>query len=358
MINFFRKIRKQLANNNQFRRYFRYAFGEVALIMMGIFMALQLQNWNEKRKEEKRFRVILEQVYNTIFYDVDKYKNQMAFLNFQIEGLDQILESPDSIPKERLPYALYNTGFDNFKSYQSDVFFYANDLQSDYENLVRNELVKQISGYLNLVRSVGTNVFEINNDIFTNFLISEDLAFPEMNREDLNEGWVINDSLYYSEVRLNKLKKDIKTPKYQAIIKTFRSQKIAYKRGAQARFNYGTSILDMIKAYYPEVRVIYENVGIIGTALDGYDDVGGRSYPMRRTDTENSIWETELFLKNGTVKFRCNDSWLRNWGSIGAESYLSGDAMPDGSNIAVEEGTYHIKLDLNNFTYEFIKLDK
>lgn len=360
MINFFRKIRKQLANDNEYRRYFRYAFGEVALIVIGIFMALQLQNWNEKRKQEKQFNVILEQLYNTIIYDVDKFKNQADYMNFQIESLDNILKFPDSIPKEYLPYVLYESGFDNFKSYQSDVFFYANDLQSDYENLERNELVKQISGYLNLVRPAGTNDYDINNDMFTNFLISEDLAFPEMNREDLNEGWISSDSLYYSEVRLNKLKKDLKTDKYQAIIKTFRSQKIAYKRGAQAKFNSGTSILELIKAYNPEVRVIYENVGIIGTALDGYDDVGGRSTPLQRTDTENSIWEAELYLKKGTVKFRCNDSWLRNWGGdFGVESYLSGDAMPDGNNIVVEEeGTYHIKLDLSNFTYEFTKLDR
>ena len=107
------------------------------------------------------------------------------------------------------------------------------------------------------------------------------------------------------------------------------------------------------------MRVIYENVGIIGTALDGYDDVGGKSTPMERTDAENSIWEAELYLKKGTVKFRCNDSWLRNWGrNYLGDNYLSGEAMPDGDNIAVEEGTYHIKLDLSNYTYEFIKLDK
>lgn len=165
--------------------------------------------------------------------------------------------------------------------------------------------------------------------------------------------------MYYAEARLLKLQQDIKTGKYQAIIKTFRSQKIAYKRGAQAKYNHGISILDLIKGYYPEVRVIYENVGIIGTSLDGYDDVGGRSTPLQRIDAENSIWEAELYLKKGTVKFRCNDSWLRNWGcNYGEESYLSGDAIPDGNNIFVEEGTYHIKLDLSNYTYEFIKLDK
>ena len=128
MINFFRKIRKQLANENQFRKYFRYAFGEVALIMIGIFMALQLQNWNEKRKQEKQFKVILEQLYNPIIYDVDKFKGQSEYLTYQISLLDFILNSSDSIAKEDLPYALFNTGFDNFKAYQSDAFFYVNDL--------------------------------------------------------------------------------------------------------------------------------------------------------------------------------------------------------------------------------------
>jgi hypothetical protein len=358
MLNFFRKIRKKLANDNQFGRYFRYAFGEVALIMIGIFMALQLQNWNEKRKQEIEFKVILEQVYNAIIYDVDKFEGQTDYMGYQIRILDYVLTYPDSIPKEDLPYALYDSGFDNFKSYQSDVFFYANDLQSDYNNLERNELIKQISGYLNLVRSNGANVYDIDSDMFTNFLIAEGLPYPAMNREDLNEGWDRSDSLYYSEARLNQLVSDLQTDKYQSIIKTYQSQKIAYKRGAQAKLNNGNSVLDLIKDYHPDVRVIYENVGIIGTALDGYDDVGGRSTPMKRTDAENSIWEAELYLKKGTVKFRCNDSWLRNWGSrFGAENYLSGEAMPDGDNIAVEEGTYHIKLDLSNYTYEFTKLD-
>jgi hypothetical protein len=358
MINFFRRIRKQLANNNQFGRYFRYAFGEVALIMIGIFMALQLQNWNERRKQEIEFNVILEQVYNAVFYDVEKFENQVGLMNYQIQRLDTIIQFSDSIPIQYLPYVLYDTGFDNFKLYQSDVFFYANDLQSDYQNIARNELIKQISGYLSLVRTSVGSVYDINNDMLSNFLISEHLAFPEMNREDLNGGWIASDSLYYSQARLDQLQKDLRTEKYQAILKTYRSQKIAYKRGAQAKFNNGTSILNLIKAYNPDVRVIYENVGIIGTALNGYDDVGGKSTPLQRTDAVNSIWEAELFLKQGTVKFRCNDSWLRNWGaSYSEENYLSGEAMPDGNNIYVEEGSYHIKLDLSNYTYEFTKLN-
>ncbi|NNK12369.1 MAG: hypothetical protein HKP08_13570 [Flavobacteriaceae bacterium] len=358
MLNFFRRIRKQLAQDNQFRRYFRYAFGEVALIMIGIFMALQLQNWNEKRKEEIEFNVILEQLYNAIIYDVDKFSNQLDYMSYHIELLDNIINTPDSIPIQYLPYSLYNASFDNFRSYQSDAHFYANDLNSDYANTSRNELIKQITGYLNLIRSAETNPFEISTDILTSFLISEDLAYPELNREDLNEGWNTDDPLYYSQARLLRLQNDLKTEKYQAIIKTYRSQKIAYRRGAQAKYNHGTAVLNLIKAYIPDVRVIYDNVGIIGTSLGGYDDVGGISTPMQQTDAERGIWEAQLFLKKGTVKFRCNDSWLRNWGAdFGQDSYLKGPAVPDGNNIEIKEGNYHIVLDLTNYTYEFTKLD-
>jgi hypothetical protein len=357
MNNLYRKIRKQLATENKFQRYFRYAFGEVALIMIGIFMALQLQNWNEKRKQDNEFKVILEQLYNTIIYDVDKFKNQSVYMSSQVENMDYILKNPDSIPLEELPYALYGVGFDNFKSYQSDAYFFVDDLHSDYENLEQNELVKQITGYLNRTKNIPTDIYDINIEMFSSFLISEGIPYPEMNREDLNQGWVASDSLYYPKDVLEKLQHDLKTNRYQTNLKTYRSQKILYKRGAQVKYNDGNSILELIKRYYPDVQVIYENVGIIGTALQGYDDVGGRSTPMRRTDAKKGIWETELYLKKGTVKFRCNDSWLRNWGgNYGDEKFPSGKATPDGDNIPVEAGKYHIKLNLSDFTYEFTKM--
>jgi hypothetical protein len=357
MINIFRKIRKQLANENQVQKYFRYAFGEVALIMIGIFMALQLQNLNEKRKQDKEFKVILEQLYNAIIYDVDKFKNQADFMSHQIEDMDFILEHPDSISREGLPYVLFNLGFDNFKSYQSDAFFYVDDLHSDYENLEQNELVKQITGYLNKIKNLPANNYDIDQDRFSNFLLSEGLAYPEMDREDLNKGWLVTDKHYYPNAVLDTLQKNIKTNRYISVLKTYRSQKILYKRGAQVKYNDGNSILELIKRYYPEVRVIYENVGIIGTALQGYDDVGGRSTPMRRTDADKGIWETELYLKEGTVKFRCNDSWLRNWGGdYGEVQFPTGNATPDGDNIPVKAGKYHIKINLSDFTYEFTRI--
>ena len=50
MIPFFRKIRKQMADDNRPLRYMRYATGEIVLVDIGILIALQINNWNEQKK--------------------------------------------------------------------------------------------------------------------------------------------------------------------------------------------------------------------------------------------------------------------------------------------------------------------
>ena len=50
MIKFFRKIRQNLLSENKTRKYFKYAIGEIALVMIGILLALQVNNWSEERK--------------------------------------------------------------------------------------------------------------------------------------------------------------------------------------------------------------------------------------------------------------------------------------------------------------------
>jgi hypothetical protein len=52
MIPFFRKIRKTLADDNKPIKYFRYAIGEIVLVVIGILIALQINNLNETKKEQ------------------------------------------------------------------------------------------------------------------------------------------------------------------------------------------------------------------------------------------------------------------------------------------------------------------
>ncbi len=54
MIKFFRKIRQKLLTENKFSKYLIYAIGEIILVVIGILIALQINNWNEDRKERKQ----------------------------------------------------------------------------------------------------------------------------------------------------------------------------------------------------------------------------------------------------------------------------------------------------------------
>ncbi|MFT7158339.1 MAG: hypothetical protein ACI8Q1_003370 [Parvicella sp.] len=54
MITFFRKIRQRLLNKGKTAKYLTYALGEVALVMIGILLALQINNWNSDRIDSKK----------------------------------------------------------------------------------------------------------------------------------------------------------------------------------------------------------------------------------------------------------------------------------------------------------------
>lgn len=64
MIKFFRRIRQQLLSENNFNKYLLYAIGEIILVVVGILLALQINNWNEARKrnieEEKLLTALIE----------------------------------------------------------------------------------------------------------------------------------------------------------------------------------------------------------------------------------------------------------------------------------------------------------
>ena len=62
MAKLFRRIRKEIIGSKRIREYAPYAVGEIVLLVIGILIALQINNWNESRKDEARERVILGQL--------------------------------------------------------------------------------------------------------------------------------------------------------------------------------------------------------------------------------------------------------------------------------------------------------
>ncbi|MGB3144590.1 MAG: DUF6090 family protein [Maribacter sp.] len=60
MIKYFRKIRQNLINEGKTTKYFKYAIGEIILVVIGILIALQINNWNERRINQNKEQVILK----------------------------------------------------------------------------------------------------------------------------------------------------------------------------------------------------------------------------------------------------------------------------------------------------------
>ncbi len=54
MIKFFRHIRKQLLTENKFSKYLLYAIGEIVLVVIGILIALSINNWNKRKVNREK----------------------------------------------------------------------------------------------------------------------------------------------------------------------------------------------------------------------------------------------------------------------------------------------------------------
>ncbi|MEZ5103936.1 MAG: DUF6090 family protein [Draconibacterium sp.] len=70
MVHFFSKIRYKLAAENRVARYLRYAIGEILLVVIGILIALQINNWNEKQKAKVYEIKMLSEIRNAMISDI------------------------------------------------------------------------------------------------------------------------------------------------------------------------------------------------------------------------------------------------------------------------------------------------
>ncbi len=68
----FRKLRYNLIGKNKTGKYLKYAFGEIALVVIGILIALQINNWNQARKDDNALKEYLVKIKSHTFEDMQK----------------------------------------------------------------------------------------------------------------------------------------------------------------------------------------------------------------------------------------------------------------------------------------------
>ena len=98
MIKFFRQLRQRMIKDNRVSKYLLYALGEIMLVVIGIFLALQLNNWNEGRKqglvEEKMLIELRSNLAQTLAsFEADTLRS--TALLAQLEAIQRFLTNDE-----------------------------------------------------------------------------------------------------------------------------------------------------------------------------------------------------------------------------------------------------------------------
>jgi len=155
MIKFFGRIRQRLLSENKFSKYLLYAIGEIVLVVIGILIALSINNWNEERKTKSKESGLLLQMKRNLELDLQQdYPNRVLgnaikSTNIVLEYLEQRKPYNDSLDYYFSWIPAYtrhmpnSTAYENLKTIGFDII--SNDsLRENYQKLYafNYELIK------------------------------------------------------------------------------------------------------------------------------------------------------------------------------------------------------------------------
>lgn len=156
MIKFFRQLRQKLVAEGKSATYFKYAIGEIVLVVIGILIALQLNNWNELRKRRNLEIEIYKELYRDIDLTREEVENDRNAHISLLQCVDSLLthltekRSYDPVIVDRLLCSVADlqvypktSGFDALKSIGLDLL--TNDsIRSQLTDLYQLELERVV----------------------------------------------------------------------------------------------------------------------------------------------------------------------------------------------------------------------
>ncbi|WP_178986577.1 DUF6090 family protein [Winogradskyella helgolandensis] len=156
MIKFFRHIRKDLMEKNKTSKYFKYAIGEIILVVIGILIALQINNWNENRKQYIQEEKLLVSLKSDFLESKDRLQQTMYMQKNVIRKSSELIKMYEG----KIPRAS-NDSIKNFIIYGAQSWYRAEFLTGAYdayistgnaELLRNNQLRKMLAEYFSIVK--------------------------------------------------------------------------------------------------------------------------------------------------------------------------------------------------------------
>ncbi len=93
MIKFFRKIRHKLLSEGKTGKYFKYAIGEIVLVVIGILIALSINNWNENRKTKLSQKALIASLIEDFEYTSNDINNdELPYLKYLQNDINRFKE--------------------------------------------------------------------------------------------------------------------------------------------------------------------------------------------------------------------------------------------------------------------------
>jgi hypothetical protein len=167
MIKFFRKIRQKMLIENKFSKYLIYAIGEIVLVVIGILIALQINNWNQSKQEQTSLSEYLTSISQNIKVDIENLeyikttrKNVMA----RVPRMTFTLLYSDFLERKDVKFGseVLST-ISDFEYFNADLSGFESIKNSGYLSKLKGKDIENlIYKYYNLVQEVSTKEKDFN----------------------------------------------------------------------------------------------------------------------------------------------------------------------------------------------------
>ncbi|MBN3521013.1 hypothetical protein JYB62_13470 [Algoriphagus lutimaris] len=111
----FNSMRKLFLFDNKVAKYLSYAFGEIFLVVIGILIALQVNNWNEENKLKKQKVILLASLKTEFEENQNRLNILLSFINqreaYARSLLGMLQQIPTQVDSVETVFALERTGF-------------------------------------------------------------------------------------------------------------------------------------------------------------------------------------------------------------------------------------------------------
>lgn len=208
MIKFFRRLRYNLLNEGKTSRYFKYAIGEIILVVIGILIALQINNWNEAQKGKMKAVSILNAIRSDMVKDLERIDELKPYWGKEIVYFKKVFPSykypidiANSVNMDTISQLNYSILFEYDAPFRSKTSAFDAMIADGNSDLIKNDsLFSNIQEFYTFNAPTNENLFEIlrqcSSDL--NYKYAHTITYkPYKNISDLTDEHLIADLHIY-----------------------------------------------------------------------------------------------------------------------------------------------------------------